>query len=122
MTSPRKMRSNRANARSSTGPMTARGKARVARNALRHGLSLPVFSEHTSQDVAALARQIAGANARPEIQELARRVAEAQIDARRARSLRHDFISRALADPDFDSRANWNEKVAAALRVIHRCC
>jgi hypothetical protein len=57
-----------------------------------------------------------------EIQELARPVAEAQIDVRRARSLRHDLIARALGDPDFDSRANWNEKVAAALRIIHRCC
>lgn len=40
MTSARKSKSNRANARSSTGPKTARGRARSARNALRFGLSL----------------------------------------------------------------------------------
>jgi hypothetical protein len=123
MISTRQLRSNRANARLSTGPKTAKGRARSARNPLRHGLSLPVFSDPTlSRDVAALACQIAGTNAGPEIQELARRVAEAQIDARRARSLRHDLICRALADPDFDSRANRNKKVTVALRIIGRCC
>jgi hypothetical protein len=123
VTSARKKRSNRANARLSTGPKTARGRARSARNALRFGLSLSVLSDPTlCQEVAALARQIAGTNAGPEIQELARPVAEAQIDVRRARSLRHDLIARALGDPDFVSRANWNEKVATALRIIHRCC
>jgi hypothetical protein len=92
----RKIRSNRANARSSTGPKTAKGRGRSARNALRYGLSLPVLSDPTlSQEVAALARQIAGADAAPEIQELARRIAEAQIDLRRVRALRHDLISRA---------------------------
>jgi hypothetical protein len=122
MTSTR-FRSNRANARLSTGPKTAKGRARSTRNPLRHGLSLPVLSDPTlSRDVAALARQIAGTNAGPEIQELACRVAEAQIEVRRARSLRHDRISRALADPDFDSRANRNKKVNVALRIIGRCC
>ena len=68
----KKCRSNRANARSSSGPKTAKGRARSARNALRYGLSLPVLSDPTlSEEVADLARQIAGADATPEIQELA---------------------------------------------------
>jgi hypothetical protein len=121
MTSARKTKSNRANARSSTGPKTAGGRARSARNALRYGLSLPVLSDPVlSQDVAALARQIAGADAGPEIQEFARRVAEAQIDLRRIRVLRHHLISRALRDPDYDSRSNWNKKVPIALRIVRR--
>jgi hypothetical protein len=79
MTSTRQIWSNRANARLSTGPKTAKGRVRSARNPLRHGLSLPVLSDPTlSRDVAALAGQIAGTNAGPEIQQLARRVAEAR--------------------------------------------
>jgi hypothetical protein len=121
VTSARKAKSNRANARSSTGPKTTGGRARSARNALRYGLSLPVLSDPTlSQEVAALARQIAGADAGPEIKELARRIAEAQIDLRRVRALRHELISRALRDPDYDSRSNWNKKVAIALGVVQR--
>ena len=58
MTSARKLRSNRENARSSTGPKTANGRRRSARNALRYGLSLPVLSDPIlSQEVAALARE-----------------------------------------------------------------
>jgi hypothetical protein len=65
---------------------TAQGRARSARNAHRHGLSLPVLVDPVlSQEVEALAREVAGANASSEIQELARRIAEAQIDLRRVR-------------------------------------
>ena len=122
MTSPRKKASNRANARSSSGPKTAKGRARSARNALRYGLSLPVLSDPTlSEEVADLARQIAGADATPKIQELACRIAEAQVDLRRVRGLRHDLISRALRDPDYNSRTNWDKKLMTALRIIRRC-
>jgi hypothetical protein len=74
-----------------------------------------------SQAVAALARQIAGADAAPEIQELARRIAEAQVDLQRVRDLRHDLISRALGNPDYDSRTNQGKKLTTALRVIRMC-
>jgi hypothetical protein len=68
VTSARKMRANRVNARASTGPKTAQGLARAARNALRHGLSLPVCSDPAlSEEVEALAREIAGTDARAEI-------------------------------------------------------
>lgn len=42
MVSERKRRSNRANARNSTGPRTPAGKQRASRNAFRHGLSVDV--------------------------------------------------------------------------------
>ena len=81
MTTARKAKSNHANSRSSTGPKTANGRGRSAKNALRYGLSLPVLSDPLlSQEVAALARKIAGADTDPEVQDLARRVAEAEID------------------------------------------
>jgi hypothetical protein len=50
--------------------------------------------------------------------ELARRIAEAQIDLRRVRSARHDLLSSALCDRDYDSPAVKRKKakltVAAA--------
>jgi hypothetical protein len=122
VTSARKIKSNRVNARSGTGPKTAKGRARSARNALRHGLSLPVLSDPTlSPEVAALARQIAGTDAVPENQELACRIAEAEIDLRRVRGLRHDLIARALSDRDYDSRVNRDKKLMTALRIVRRC-
>ena len=45
-----------------------------------------------------LARQIAGRDASAHIQMLARRVAEVQVDLRRIRYARHQFLSEALAD------------------------
>jgi hypothetical protein len=106
-----KIKSNRANARLSTGPKSGEGRARSARNALRHGLSPSVRSNAIcSEEVEALAREIAGADASPEIQELARRVAEAQIDLRRVRYARHELLSHALGDPDYGSRASVKAK------------
>jgi hypothetical protein len=102
-TSERKIRANRANAGASTGPKSTLGRTRSARNALRHSLSLPVYSDKAlSQEVEALARQIAGTEAGAEMQELARRVAEAQIDVRRVRHARHQLLSQPLS-----SRAEW---------------
>ena len=113
MTSDRKIRANRENARTSTGPMTAPGGARAARNALRHALSLRVYSDPVLSDqVEALAREIAGTDASAEIQVLAHQVAEAQIDLRRVRYARHQVLSRALGDPHYASRANVRGKVA----------
>ena len=108
MTSDRKIKANGANARTSTGPKTADGRARAVRNALRHALSLPVCSNPAlSEEVETLARQIAGPDASAETQHLARQVAEAQIDLRRVRYARHKLLSDALADPHYDS---WREK------------
>ncbi len=100
MTSERKIRTNRANARASTGTKTARGRARSARNAFRHALSLSVYSDPlVSEEVETLAREIAGADANAEIQDLARQIAEAQIDLRRVRYARHQFLTQTSAKP-----------------------
>jgi hypothetical protein len=64
MTSERRVRANRANSRASTGPKTALARARVARNALRHGSNLPIHSDPVwSEEVEALTREIAGTDA-----------------------------------------------------------
>jgi hypothetical protein len=116
-----KINSNRANARASTGPKTAHGRARSARNAHRHGLSLPVLADHTlSEEVEALAREIAGADATSEIQELARRFAEAQIDLRRVRCARHALLSSALNNANYDSPQAARKKSKVAAYVAKR--
>ena len=78
------------------GPHTPAGKAHVARNALRHGLSLPVLADPaTAAAVDALARQMSPA-AEAEIGELAWAVAHAQVDLIRIRRARHDLLAAAF--------------------------
>jgi hypothetical protein len=103
VTSDRKIKANRANARASTGPRTRHGRARSAKNAFRHGLSLPVRSDRgLDEEVQALACEIAGPYASTHIQILTDRVAEAQVDVRRVRDLRSDKLS----DPHYATQAN----------------
>jgi hypothetical protein len=121
VTSERKISANRANARASTGPKTARGRSHAARNALRHAFSLPVYSDpFLSEEVEALAREIIGKDANLEIQELARRIAEAQIDLRRVRHARHQILSQALSDPDYESETMLAKKSALVIRCLRR--
>jgi enoyl-CoA hydratase/carnithine racemase len=98
MTSARKLRANRANSLRSTGPRTAAGRSASARNARRHGLRTPVLADPAlSAEVEAMARKIAG-SANPDLVELARRIAEAEINVLRVRRIRTDMISRPSSD------------------------
>ena len=104
--SARKLRANRANARRSTGPKTAAGRVKAAQNARRHGLRIPVLSNPTlSAEVEMMARRIAG-DASPELVELARRIAEAEIDVIRVRRVRHDLVSRLLPKLNDEHKAS----------------
>jgi hypothetical protein len=47
MTSEAKAAANRRNAKRSTGPRTAAGKARASRNPFRHGMSIPIGTDLT---------------------------------------------------------------------------
>jgi hypothetical protein len=117
VTGPRKIEANRKNARASTGPKTRESRAHVARNALRHGLSIPLCSDPaSSEQVVALARQIVGPDASAEIQERARDVAEAQIDLRRVRCARDRALCDALNSLHYESRAgDGPQKLASIL-------
>src|SRR5689334_12236493 len=102
MTSDRQQRANRANAKSSTGPKTAAGKARTAQNAFRHGLNVPVRSDPLLvPGIEAMARRISGPYADAETMEGARRIAEAQFDLNRVRNSRRLLITQFLVDPYF---------------------
>jgi len=95
--SDRKRQANRKNARRSTGPRSASGKERSPRNALKHGLTVPVLRDPLlAPEVASLARRIAGA--REELIDLATPVAEAQLHLLRVRRRRSELIDQALRD------------------------
>ena len=96
---------NRANAARSTGPRTRAGKAAVARNALRHGLSLPVLADPTlAAEVAALATRIAGEGASAARRAAAVRIAEAQVDVLRVRGVRDQIMAEGFAAADPTAR------------------
>ena len=81
MTSLRRRYANRLNARASTGPRTAVGKARAARNARRHGLRVPALRDpEKTRNIAELARKLAGPTADAQRLEAACRLVAAQID------------------------------------------
>jgi hypothetical protein len=96
MTTPRQRETNRINAKASTGPKTLAGKARASKNALRHGLNVPLELEpRYAPEIDRLALQLAGEKASPERVALARRIAEAQIDLRRVREYRLTLVRQA---------------------------
>jgi hypothetical protein len=108
MTSRRQVLANRANAQASTGPKSATGKARSARNARRHGLNVSVLADPTlASEVEALADEIAGAigSAGTGLRLYAQNVAEAQVDLARVRLARHRLLAMAYADPSYVSPA-----------------
>jgi hypothetical protein len=93
MTSARQILANQNNARRSTGPRSQAGKNRVRRNALRHGLT----ASSTIDDRDAIenhARDIAADDASPVRLELARAIAQANMDLARVRQVKLSVLER----------------------------
>src|SRR5262245_29669649 len=120
MTSARQIRANRANARASTGPRSAKGKAHASQNARRHGLSLSTSLEPAlSTEAENLAREIAGEQTVvPEILECARRIAVAQIDLQRVRAARLDLLKRHLSNPNYIPPSKLMERIRVLNRLV----
>ena len=99
MTSERKRSANRANSHASTGPKSPWGRAKSARNALRHGLNVPLkLDAAVFDDVETLARELVKGSPNTEIEDLARRVAETQIELARVRHVRHRLLAQSFND------------------------
>jgi hypothetical protein len=130
MTSLKQIAANRRNALKSTGPITARGKARVSRNALRHGLSVPVNRASVeAADIEEFALQLVGdAASRTEI-DLARVVAAAQLELVRIHCEKQLVLTSGVSSPEikairrlerYERRANSRRK--RALSELSRLC
>ena len=122
------------------GPRTAAGKASSARNALRHGLSVPVLADPaTAAVVEALACRVmaeldrtihsakgiepAGEGSdrlspHADLGTLARAVAEAQVDLLRIRRVRHELIAAGLTGENGPARLGAR---LAAIERYERC-
>ncbi len=93
MASERKIAASRANARASTGPRTAAGKARVRRNALRHGLAALVLTNPAgSAELDRLVAAICGEDAAAADRAHARAIAECELALRQARAARVQVV------------------------------
>ena len=96
MASEKKIQANRENARASTGPRTARGKAKASGNSKKHGLSLSVWADQSLLTALhALGNEIVGETAHIELMEPARRIAAAQFELIRIRTARNALFSEA---------------------------
>ena len=92
-----KISSTRINARRSSGPRSPEGKTRAARNALRHGLAIPVSTlADLRSEIATLAQVIAKAAGKTTATELSLQAAEAQMEILRIRKVRSSLLSRAI--------------------------
>jgi hypothetical protein len=104
MSETARARASRRNASKSTGPRTAAGKAIVARNATKHGLSLPVLADPcVAPEVEVLARtvetSVTGRACDAPAHALAARVAETMIDLGRVRDAKRPVVAALHADP-----------------------
>ncbi|QOZ78409.1 hypothetical protein XH83_25090 [Bradyrhizobium sp. CCBAU 53351] len=98
MASQSQIEANRRNACQSTGPRSAAGKKRAAKNALRHGLCASFqVTALQAKLVDKLAQQIAGASTERLVRELAREVAIATFDLARVRRVKTALIQHELA-------------------------
>src|SRR5579864_3329824 len=93
MTSERKIAANRRNAKKSTGPRSAAGRASSGQNARRHGLATGIGADPAFRDdIEDLARLFSKASGRHKIGEFHREAAEAHLELMRIRKFRAGLI------------------------------
>jgi hypothetical protein len=115
MATDRQIAANRRNGSLGRGPKTSAGKARSSRNALKHGLSIPVNRHKTlRRQIEVLARILAQSEAEIVFGQ-ARALAEAELELARARAASEAVLARTGVT------AKWNggpEEGAALIHVL----
>ena len=93
-----------------------RGKAMAAKNSRRHGLSLPASSDpKLLKQIEAHARDIYPGSSNERLYQLARSVAEANVDLVRIRSTRYDLLSGNVANEDLESPSHSRSQAPMSL-------
>ena len=94
MASEKQLRANRENAMRSTGPKTAAGRLKSSRNALRHGLSLPLTADPVAAMKAGQIEQLLAPEAADDLQVVAAvEMAQAQVQLLRVAAVRRKLIA-----------------------------
>ena len=94
MASEKQLRANRENAMRSTGPKTAAGCLKSSRNALRHGLSLPLTADPAATMKAGQIAQLLAPEAANDLQVVAAvEMAQAQVQLLRVAAVRRKLIA-----------------------------
>jgi hypothetical protein len=102
MATDRQIAANRRNGSLGRGPKTSAGKARSSRNALKHGLSIPVNRDKTLPSQIAVLARILAQSAAGNVFGPARAAAEAEFELVRARAAMEEVLTRA------GNTAEWN--------------
>jgi hypothetical protein len=90
----RKLRSNRANSRASTGPRTTAGKLRAALNARRHGLNVPIWRDpEFAHQIEIEAERLVGPDADYASLDRARAVGEAKAQLARVHAYKRQLTT-----------------------------
>jgi hypothetical protein len=121
MASKRQRRANQKNARRSTGPQTAAGKANAAQNSFRHGLAADIRNNSTcSKDIEALAQHYWEETLNRHRFVDARTAAEAQFAINRVRQARVALIENAAVDQETDSSVTGTDHDGQVFSAIFR--
>jgi hypothetical protein len=121
MASERHIAANRRNARKSTGPRSGAGRKRASHNAYRHGLTLSITSTAAyAKQLDTLVRKIAGNTDDAIVLELARAIAQAELDLARVRRAKVAMIERASAFGEFDPPQLTVTQIIRILRAFDR--
>jgi hypothetical protein len=117
MASEKQLRANRENAKRSSGPKTAIGRLRSSRNALRHGLSLPLTADPAASMKARQMAQMLVPEGADDAQVMAAvEVAQAHAQLLRVAAIR----SKLMANLDFASADLKQVRRLAALERYER--